>query len=130
MIIFRNCMQRRNELISRIVSSLNGLLILSFQKTHQIIHLCDSSRFDHYYSLFLSFFSSFFVFFNLISIQHIWKHEIYWIVCMFSNEKGMVMMCRSMPFYQPFEAVHPFLYFILDTNTNSILFSGRCKTFN
>lgn len=37
---------------------------------------------------------------------------------------------RRAIFWKTFNADHPFLYYIIDTNTNTVLFSGRCKTFN
>lgn len=41
--------------------------------------------------------------------------------------KGMMMMMRSMPMYDEFHADHPFLYYIVDKLTNTVVFDGRIK---
>lgn len=39
--------------------------------------------------------------------------------------KGLGFVTFSMPIYQPFNADHAFLYYILDSKANTIIFNGR-----
>lgn len=45
----------------------------------------------------------------------------------FFYSKGVIMMLRAMPIHEEFRADHAFLYYIKDTLTNSVIFSGRNK---
>lgn len=40
----------------------------------------------------------------------------------------MVMMMRSMPMYRQFRADHPFIYYIIEKTSNTVLFNGRKAT--